>query len=54
MASKAHKANKTSKPSKRHKPSKACGDRWDVQQYFLQQFKSDYVRQLECLVFKEK
>jgi hypothetical protein len=30
------------------------GDCWDVRLDFVRQFKTDYVRRLECLVFEEK
>jgi hypothetical protein len=30
------------------------GERWDVRLDFVRQFKSELVRQLECLIFEEK
>ncbi len=30
------------------------GCSWDLWQFFLRQFKTNYVRQMECLVFEEK
>ncbi len=37
-----------------YKSSRLKGDCWDVRLDFVRQFKTNYVRQLECLVFEEK